>query len=399
MPLPFAEQLRAVPESDAPRHAAALRFAEIGLPTPRNEGWKYTNLAFLSARAVSGVESTGEIPTALVEDTPRLAFVDGIYRPDLSATALPDGVTIHHEAVGLHAALEPHAIAQLNAALCGQAVTLRIADHAVIAQPIELCFVGHGSAVAHAALSIVAGVNARATIVERHVCHGGFTGITRSLVDVGQGASLKHYRLHEGSTQAVSLAIGTVDLAKDAAYEAFSLSHGGQVTRHQVIARFNGEGGHLELNGAHVVAGDSHIDTTTEIQHATAHCASRETYRHVMDGNGRSVFQGKIFVAEGAQKTDGFQLNQSLMLSPTAEVNAKPELEIYADDVKCSHGATSGRLDAEALFYLRSRGLPAGEARALLVRAFIASAIDLISDETVRAVFTERAAHAWETTR
>jgi Fe-S cluster assembly protein SufD len=147
----------------------------------------------------------------------------------------------------------------------------------------------------------------------------------------------------------------------------------------------------VHLNGAHVLSGSSHADTTTEIRHLAPHCASRETYRHVMDGASRSVFQGKIFVAEGAQKTDGFQLNQSLMLSPEAEVNAKPELEIYADDVKCSHGATSGRLDADALFYLRSRGIPLVEARALLIDAFIGSAIDLIADEGVREAFRARA--------
>ena len=394
----FLDQLAAIPQGDVQRHAAAAKFTALGLPTVRDEGWKYTSLGVLQGRSSGLPEANTTVPPPLVEGACRFVLVDGIVRDDLS-TALPHGLTVEHEPLPYHASLEAHAIAHLNMALRRSSVTLRIADDAVVTTPLEVVFVGSNAAVAHTAFSVIAGHNGRATIIERHACHGTFTGSMLSRIEVGAGASLKHYRLHESASQAVSLALGTVDLARDATYEAFSLNTGGQVTRHQTIACFHGEGGHLELNGAHVVDGDSHIDTTTEIRHMVPHCSSRETYRHVMDGNGRSVFQGKIFVAEGAQKTDGFQLNQSLMLSPNAEVNAKPELEIFADDVKCSHGATSGRLDAEALFYLRSRGLGEAEARALLVQAFIASAVDLISDEAVRGAFTDRAAQAWETKR
>jgi Fe-S cluster assembly protein SufD len=183
------------------------------------------------------------------------------------------------------------------------------------------------------------------------------------------------------------LAASFVQLDRDATYKSFALTTGAALSRHQISATLTAPGGEVHLDGVHVLGGEAHADTTTFIDHAAPHCASRETYRQVLDGHARGVFQGKILVRPQAQKTDGFQLNQALMLSDTAEINAKPELEIYADDVKCSHGATSGRLDDEALFYLRSRGIPEAEARQMLVQAFIGATLDLIEHEEIRAAF------------
>ena len=349
----------------------------------RTESWKYTSLDFLKSRAAMPADADAVVPESVLRGACRMVFVGGVFDAAHSSTDCPQGVThglMRQQGEG------GHPVMQLNNAGARDGAIVRIAPGAVPELPVELVFCGADGLV-HNQISIELGDEAQLTIVEDHDYQGACNVTTVARISLGDGASLRHYRLHSAGAEVVSLSTGAVTLGRDAHYNSFALTLGGQLTRHQVLATMTAPGAHLELNGAHVLDGDSHADTTTEIRHMAPHCASRETYRHVMDGTSRSVFQGKIYVAQDAQKTDGFQLNQSLMLSAQAEVNAKPELEIYADDVKCSHGATSGRLDEDALFYLRSRGLPQAEARAMLVEAFIGSAIDLISDEPVREAF------------
>jgi Fe-S cluster assembly protein SufD len=400
MTLPFADQLAAIPESDTARRAAAVRYTELGLPTPRDEKWKYTNLSFLESRELNGPAGVASAVTPILETSHRLVFTNGVLDTAMSSIDLPKTVRLISAVPSNDSrawAIDDTAVSALNTALSSGAVELMIEENADIERPIEILFSADGKQSNHVNLRVTLNEGASATLVERHIYRDSPTSTLVTGIDLCPASRLRHYRMHEGDADAVSLVDTRISMGANASYEAFSLITGGRLSRHEVTVELNGPGAEVHLNGAHVLSGQSHADTTTEIRHMAPHCASRETYRHVMDGSARSVFQGKIYVAEGAQKTDGFQLNQSLMLSATAEVNAKPELEIYADDVKCSHGATSGRLDEEALFYLRSRGIPETDARAMLVEAFIGASIDLITDQTVREAFRARAARSLAT--
>ncbi len=383
---------------NAVRSGGAARYAALGMPTPRLESWKYTDLRPFHGITPAVVDAE-PVPAPLVAGGIRLVFVDGALDSGLSSGTVPSGVfagSIHAgnaKAMLARVAPQEQAVEALNTALFSDGLALFVPAGVTLEPPVEVCFTG--MARSHVRLLVILSDNAAATLIERHEGTGSSTVVSE--IELGSGARLRHYRLQDAGNAAVLLATGGVKLAKGSLYDGFSLTTGGRLSRHQVKAELTGPGAEVRLNGAHVLAGNAHADTTTEIVHAAPQCRSRETYRHVMDGTSRSVFQGKIYVAEGAQKTDGFQLNQSLMLSPTAEVNAKPELEIYADDVKCSHGATSGRLDADALFYLRSRGLPEALARQMLIEAFIGSSIDLIEDEAVRSAFRQHASRVLDT--
>jgi Fe-S cluster assembly protein SufD len=359
-----------------------LPFAELAVLS-RSESWKYTNLDFLKSHETSPAQYDGKTIEPLLEHAYRMVFVNGTFDAARSSTDLPGFLT--HGAHNLPETIADRSLVRLNAKAAECAV-IAIPAGMTIDKPLEILFQGMGGAF-HNQIAVSLDDNAALTIVERHAYEHASTATSLSHIRIAPGATLRHYRLFAADPQSVCLATSSVSLGRDARYEAFSLITGGRLSRHEIAVELNGAGAEVHLNGAHVLSGNSHADTTTEIRHMAPHCASRETYRHVMDGSARSVFQGKIHVAPDAQKSDGFQLNQSLMLSPHAEVNAKPELEIYADDVKCSHGATSGRLDEEALFYLRSRGIPEDESRALLVGAFIGASVDLISHEAVREAF------------
>ncbi len=412
MTLPFADQLEHLPESPAwlteLRQKAASTYRETGLPTPRNESWKYTNLApvlipLLSRDSIDG-SGPATIPDPLVPGSARAVFIDGVYSLEHSdlAPVISSDVGIWDMAGDSQAGvnknwvgnfgLEEQSIGALNTALFVDGLRIISPFDKTVETPIEICFVSSGKADWHAKLDVSINPNTTMCLIERHVGTGSFVGTIASEIKISDGATLNHYRLQQVGPEAIVLATSAVQVEHKSLYDTFSLTTGGRLSRHQVRVDMPCPDSEVRLNGAHVLSGNSHADTTTEIRHMYPNCRSRETYRHVMDGTSRSVFQGKIFVAQDAQKTDGFQLNQSLMLSSTAEVNAKPELEIYADDVKCSHGATSGRLDEDALFYLRSRGIPHDEARQMLIGAFIGSSIDLVENETVRDAFRAHAA-------
>jgi Fe-S cluster assembly protein SufD len=211
---------------------------------------------------------------------------------------------------------------------------------------------------------------------------------------VGEGAHLDHDLMQAAGDRAAHVATTLVRIGKDATYDGFAFTLGAELSRAEVHAVLEGPGGDCRVDGAYLGRGGQHIDNTTLIEHASPHGRSRQVFKGVLDERARGVFQGKIVVRRGAQKTDGHQLSRALLLSEAAEIDAKPELEIYADDVKCSHGATAGEIDAEALFYLRSRGIDEDAARGLLVRAFLAEAIEAIPVEPVREEFIEAVA-AW----
>lgn len=311
----------------------------LALPTPKQEAWKYTNLA----RA---------LPTELSNQKP----------------FLKEEIFIHKT--------------------CGQngGQTEDISWEGVEGQHQQPC------------LKIIIEDGAEATVIERHTGAGAYWKNMVTEITAGANATLHHVRIMEDSAQAVHTNMAHVTLGRDAAYDCFSLNLGGAMTRHQIHAVLQGPNITCSLNGINLLAGGQHCDTTILMEHEAPHCVSNQFYRSLLDDTARGVFQGKVHVHQAAQKTDAYQLSNALLLSPGAEMDTKPELEIYADDVKCSHGATTGPLDEGPLFYLRSRGLSEGAARMLLIQAFVDEVLEKIPDEAAREEARGKAL-AWLTTR
>ncbi len=398
------------------REAGMARFESLGLPTRKQEAWKYTDLRRLEKLGLNGAVASADaaLPDSLrafvPAQGPSMVFVNGRLRPELShLDSLPKGLRLDGYAAALEAG-DPEvesrfaapddaaSLVELNTALVEDGAVLRIAPGAVVEAPVRLVFLtAPGTAVvaSHPRILVLAGANSQATVIEAY--HGvDDTGyFTNAVVDVeiGDAARLRHYRRQSEGLQAVHLLNGSATIGRDATYDSFTLSLGADLARTEVVATFTGRGGNGHVTGAYMADGTRHIDTTTLIDHAVPDCRSREVFKGVLDGKGRGVFQGKIIVRRDAQRTDGYQLNRALMLSKTAEIDSKPELEIYADDVKCSHGATVGEIDSEALFYLRARGIDERVARAMLVEAFLREALEEIADEAVREEFGVAVGH------
>ncbi|MGH1398919.1 MAG: Fe-S cluster assembly protein SufD [Alphaproteobacteria bacterium] len=233
--------------------------------------------------------------------------------------------------------------------------------------------------------------NAEATIIERQGGQGSYWKNMTTQITLGQNAKLHHIRINDDMPDGVQTNMVHITAARDAVYNGFSLNIGGKLTRHDIHAEIQGQGAEVSFNGVNLLNGTQHGDTTILIEHQAPHTQSNQFYRTLLDDKARCVFQGKVHVHQIAQKTDGYQLSNAHLLSPDAEMDTKPELEIYADDVKCSHGATTGQLDEEPLFYLRQRGLSEAQARLLLVQAFVSEAVDKIENETIREEVLERA--------
>ncbi len=414
---------------DALRRAGIDRFARTGLPTQRIEDWKYTNLRGLEKPNRAPATGGGialDLPPALLPDGEarhRLVFVDGLYRAALSQIGeLPAGATIGgladmlaEESDWMEAHLgqiggdQDAPLLALNTAFAGDGLVLRLDDGVVLEAPVEATFLStarNGPAVHHPRILIVLGAGASATFVEHHVAvDSGATGGESYFANgageivVGEGASLRHYKLQDEGGEAHHIAATVVRLSADASYDNFSLSLGARLARNEIRLRLDGPGARCGLMGAYLAGGDQHTDTTTIIEHCSPDTTSREIYKGVLDGKARAVFQGRITVHKGAQRIEGHQLNRTLLLSDGAEIDCKPELEIFADDVKCSHGATAGALDDDALFYLRSRGIPEDEARGVLVSAFLDEVVDEIADIGVREIFRQRVAARLEQSR
>ena len=388
------------------RRDAAERYADQGLPGRRDEYWRYTNLNALAAAAFTPA-GEGFSPAAaqiaeaarIATDAARIVFVNGRLRPELSALdGLPDGVTIGSLAemltnspdriepwLGNIAETGAAAMAALNTAALGDGLVLFVADGVNVEAPIELVSVGApeaGGVLFQPRNLVVLGDHASATLIEIHAGARDGAGYFANIVTeiaVGEGARLAHYKVQEDSPDAFHLALTEVRLADRAKYESFVLQSGGRIGRNETRVRIAGEGVDCLLDGIYLAGGDQVLDNTTLVDHVAPACRSRQVFKGVLDGASRGVFQGKIHVAREAQQTDGHQLSRALLLSPKAEIDARPELEIYADDVKCSHGATAGDLDDDAMFYLLSRGIEQPIARRLLTGAFLADALANVS--------------------
>jgi len=398
---------------DSHRREAVASLARKGLPTRRDEDWKYTDLgpmrAALGDRAWEGPSAPALIDTASLGasamaelDAWRLVLVDGRFRAELSQ--LPDGVQLRTLADLLtqdaESALEALSLDEraplfngfvaLNVAMAIDGICLHVPDGCRLDRPICLLHISsHAGAVAHVRHAILLGRAAEATVIEQFTGHGGEAGLTNvvTTIRVGEAACFSHYRLQEEDGRRFHIGRTDVLQKKDSQYTSHVATLGAALSRTDLVVSLQAPGAACELNGFYLLGARQHADHHTRIDHVAPDCMSREYYRGVLDGHARAVFNGKVVVHKGAEKTDAVQSNGNLLLSPHAEVDTKPELEIYADDVKCGHGATVGQLNADALFYLRSRGLPEAAARNLLTYAFADDVVRRMALEPVRARF------------
>jgi Fe-S cluster assembly protein SufD len=382
------------------RAAAADAFRRAGLPGAtagrRGEAWKYTGL-----RPVADATFQQLVPRSVTDvrlphiEAPRIVFVDGEFRAELSL--LPTEVTFERFAerseFGTLARPDSEPMVALNTMLAEDGAVLSVSAD-VDAGLLLLVSVASDGAAFHPRHAIHLARGARLTLLELSIGDGSYLHNPVIEVRVAEAAALTHIRLQDEASGAFHLSTLYAEIAECGTYDSFGLNLGARIARTEAHVRLAGAKGIAHLNGAQLLAGTQHADFTTVVRHDAPSCVSRQTVKNVLAGRSQGVFQGRIEVARAAQKTDGYQMNQALLLSPDAEIDTKPELEIFADDVKCSHGATVGELDAEQLFYLRSRGIPDAEARSMLVRAFLAEAMDLVAHETVRAVL-ERAVEGW----
>ena len=391
------------------REAGRDRFAVLGLPTNKLEAWKYTSLRPLSRIPFGPAPAPAAVlAPALLPDSHRIVFVNGRLEPEQSRLdQLPNGLYLSglaqtlasapelvQEDLGKVGGLNGHPMLALNTALMTDGLVLKISRNVLIETPIEVVYVTtaqEGSPALHPRNLIVAEAGSQATVIEHHI-GGSTTYMINGAAEIvlGDGATLHHYKVQEEGREAYHLFLNQVRIGREATYDSFVLSSGGRLARNQIEAAIEGPGAECRLNGAYMGRGRQHLDHTSLIDHAAPNARSRQVYHGVLDGQSRGVFQGQILVRQVAQKTDGYQLNRALLLSDGAEIDSKPNLEIYADDVKCSHGATVGDLDPNSLFYLRARGIPEAEARGLLIGAFLGEVIDALPVEAVHELLRAR---------
>lgn len=388
------------------RRAALEQFLSAGFPTQRQENWKYTNLRRLETRAFSIAEPTAldaKQPEWLHHAGTRIVFVNGHWMPTLSSQhAQQPGVTaltlkqwLQREPAEVaaylrdHGQLEGSALEQLNLAFFEDGVVVNLADNAVLDEPLYIvhhCTNAAAQRMSHPRVMIRAGRNSRGTIIEHFLGANEAEYFTNAVsrIDVAAGGAIRHFRVQQESTRAFHISHVQAKLANDSRYSIHDIAFGASLGRSGITTLIEGRGAHAALFGLFTPMGTQHLDAHTRIDHVAPNTTSEEDYRGIAGGRGRGVFNGKIIVRPDAQKIDSRQSSRNLLLSPQAEIDTKPELEIYANDVKCSHGATTGRLDATALFYLRSRGLSESDARNALIRAFAESILSTIDVAPLR---------------
>jgi Fe-S cluster assembly protein SufD len=388
------------------RRAAFERFLATGFPTTRSEEWKYTNLRRLESRAFE-LAASGPIATEVDQQwfkdgSARLVFVNGHFAPALSQVPpLPPGVTLvtlgqwmERDATGVVRILGPtleksqaplHA---LNAALFEDGVLIQLSRGAQLDTPVHIVHCWTAAAtprMSHPRLLVHAGDQSRCTLIEHFTGADGenWTNVAAA-IEVGKGARFEHLRIQEEAIRSFHTGLIEVTVDERGRYACHDIALGASMSRLDLDVRLAGAESSAILHGLLTPNGSQHIDAHTKIEHCVPHTQSNEEYRGIAAGRGRGVFNGKVVVHPGAQKTDARQSNRNLLLSATAEIDTKPELEIYAHDVKCSHGATTGQLDPVSLFYLRSRGLSEADARGALIRAFAGSVLTSITQQSVR---------------
>jgi Fe-S cluster assembly protein SufD len=392
------------------RRQAFETYDRAGLPHRRIEDWKYTDLRVLMREvlplaaapdAAALKRADAALKPHAMDGFRRLVLVDGVFVPKLSNMGnLENGLSIRALSEVLQSndtalqtqLLSPDnsdAMVALNSAMMTDGLVIEVADGVRLTQPLQIVHVA--SAAQPAAIFtrslLKLGKDAGATLVESYIAAEAAKSyqVHDALVlDVGDGARLDHVRLVEDSREAFNISSSVVTLGARAHFNTFGMTSGGAVSRYQAVIAFAGEHSRVETNGVNLLNGRQHADSTLFLDHAVPNCSSREIFRAVVDDRGHSVFQGRIIVQPKAQKTDAKMMTRALLLSDEAEADNKPELEIFADDVTCGHGATTGALDESLLFYLRARGLSEKEAQALLIQAFVGEAIESIANDDLR---------------
>ncbi|MCX5761362.1 MAG: Fe-S cluster assembly protein SufD [Gemmatimonadetes bacterium] len=390
--------------------AAIEQFEAVGFPTTRDEDWHFTSVTPIAERTFKPAKSsvattlTAEdlVPFTYGQSWHLLVFVNGHYEPALSSfaqldadvrvmtfsEALKEAPELLAERLGTLAP-SAHAFTALNTAFLTDGVVIHVPRDIVVDEPVHILYLTDAHAAntsLHPRTLVVTDHGAQLTLIESFSSIGTAAHFTNHVAEVvvGDGARVDHYKVqresgsafHVGTTQAVQ--------GRDSIYHSFSFATGAQLSRTNVYSRLLGENAEVRLNGLYALEEEQHADHQTFVEHIAPSCSSREVYKGIMDGTSHGVFNGKVFVHPEAQKTDGKQTNKALLLSEGARVDTKPQLEIFADDVKCTHGATVGRLDEMALFYMKSRGIGGERARALLTYAFAAEVLELIELEPLK---------------
>lgn len=408
------------------RRVAFDRFSTNGLPTTSSEEWRFTNVrriadtTFVSGHAVAltNEELAPFNVTGSLGGWPTIVFVNGHYQAALSSVAeLPDGVVVESLANILNSSpgnpvverylgkgadihSDSAAFAALNTALFGDGVFVHVAANVVVESPIQVLFVTTPRStdsdtteypMTHPRILIAVEENSEIRLVENYGGEGNTPYLTNAVTEVfgGANAVIDHYKLVREASAAYHIGHMHLQLSRGANFSAHAITLGGNIVRNDTMAVLDGEGVSCTLNGLYIANRQQLVDNHTTIHHAKPHCESHELYKGILDDQAHAVFNGKIVVAIDAQKTDAKQTNKALLLSEDAQINTKPELEIFADDVKCTHGATIGQLDAEAMFYLRARGLGLEQARSVLIHAFASDLLNRIGIASIRAGLDE----------
>jgi Fe-S cluster assembly protein SufD len=369
------------------RTSAFDRFIVRGFPTTRDEEWRFTNVAPIAG--LTWVRAAAVTPHAVIArlvsagaEAGRIILVNG-RESSAAASSLPAGVTARPfrpaDAFVSRAGATP--FVDLNTALFEEGLVIEVAPKTIVRGPIEILHLsapGADPTLVSPRIRIVVGELAEVTIVEQYVGLEGRQTFTNAVteVTVGPGARADHVKIQDEPPTAFHLASLFIRLDRASAFRSHAITFGARIARNDVVAVLDGEGAECTLNGLYIASGDSLVDTHTTIDHAKAHCPSHELYKGILAGKSKAVFNGKIIVRPDAQKTDAKQTNKALLLTDDAQVNTKPQLEIFADDVKCTHGAAIGQLDDDALFYLQARGIGLGEARHMLIEAFAGEVLD-----------------------
>jgi Fe-S cluster assembly protein SufD len=391
------------------RQAGISRFAALGFPTPRMEDWRYTNITPIAQWSFKPAVNPPPVALTAADAArfafaglggSRLVFVNGHFAPELSAVIPRAGVKVGSLAaaisgdaglvqghLGRYASATDQPFRALNAAFFADGAFIFVSKNTVVEEPVHLLFIaaGDGAAV-HPRNLIVVEAGSQLKVVESCVSANGAPGFTNAVTEiaVGEGAGVEHCKFQDESPKAFHVATIQSSLARGSRFVTHSISTGAQIARHDVNTVMTGEGVECVLNGLYVASGSQLVDHHMIVDHAQPRCASHEFFHGILGGASRGVFNGKIFVRPGAQQTDAKQTNRNLLLTDEATVDTKPQLEIFADDVKCTHGATVGRLDEDAIFYLRSRGIPHKAARRMLTQAFAGNILARIGIAPVR---------------
>ncbi|HJP38502.1 MAG TPA: Fe-S cluster assembly protein SufD [Gammaproteobacteria bacterium] len=404
------KKLQAEPAADIPawlqptREKAFANFRETGFPRAKDEDWKYTNLtsfaersaAYLSNQPLAATNKTaGNFLTDLpeTENEIRIVFVNGLHRPDLSTAIKPDSglkLTPYSTADSstseeiLHQQpADPNVLIALNTAFLADGLAVQVANDKKVETPIHVVFISDGQPCAtQPRLSIDIGFNAHAFVIQHHISTGESLTNAVTSINCAEQSQLLFVRLQNESDESIHVANQVVRVATDSLFTSIGIDFGGQLARNDLAVDLCGEQARANLYGLFMINGQRHVDNHLQIDHHAAHTTSQENYRGILSDTARGVFNGKIIVHAGADGTDAQMSNRNLLLSERAEINTKPELEIYTDDIKCAHGATTGQLDMHAMFYLRARGIPEASARMMLVSAFAQEIIDHLRSAT-----------------